>query len=108
MVYQAYDDNGLNISGLLAVNPQEVREVVFTYSLPKQVLRRNGGVLEYTLDVVVQAGTRGRAGVVQIVIPDGYEVVEAGNSVRISSNTVEFVVNPDRDDMIRLTLSEAS
>ena len=72
------------------------------------MLRRDGGVVEYTLDVIVQAGTRGRTGTVSVLLPDGYVVVDEGNSVRVSSNVVEFTVHPGRDDMIRLTLRQAS
>jgi hypothetical protein len=107
-VRQMDDDNGFYISGLVTVNPQSSRDVVFTYDLPKQVLRRDGDVVEYTLDVVVQAGTRGRVGTVSVVVPDGYVIIDGGNSIRVSSNFVEFTVHPERDDMIRLTLKQAS
>ena len=63
---------------------------------------------EYTLDVVVQGGTRGREGVVSVILPDGYELIEAANSVRVSPNLVEIAVNPERDDVIRLVLRESS
>jgi hypothetical protein len=100
------DDNGFYISGLLAVNPKETREVTLAYSLPRQVVHADGEIAEYSLDIVVQAGVRNRTGVVSIVLPDGYEIVDAGNSVRIASNVVEFTVQPERDDVIRLTLKQ--
>ncbi len=103
-----YDDNGVHISGLMAVNPQEVRTVTFNYLLPRQVLRFESDAFEYTLDVVVQGGTRGREGVVSVILPDDYELIEAPNSVRVSPNLVEIAVNPERDDVIRLVLRESS
>ena len=65
-------------------------------------------ICQYKKHVVVQAGTRGRVGTVSVVVPDGYVIVDGGNSIRVSSNFVEFTVHPERDDMIRLTLKRAS
>ncbi len=107
-VRQQSDDNGFYISGLLTVDPQNVRKVTFEYDLPGQILNRAGAILEYSLVVHVQAGVRDRTGTVTIVLPDGYDIVDAGGSELVSPNLVEFTIHPERNDMIRLTLVEAS
>jgi len=102
------DDNGLYISGLMALPPQETRDLRFDIDLPTQVLRREPGIVEYLLRVSVQAGTRGRTGTVTVLLPEGYDVVDAGDSVQIDQNIVEFTVHPGQDDVIRLTLKQTS
>lgn len=107
-VRQLFDDNGSYISGLMALNPQSSRDVTLYYTLPSTVVEKSGQSFEYILDVVVQAGTRGRTGSVVVTLPDGYEVIEVESAAIISSSQVVIRVDPARDETIRLKFGEIS
>ena len=108
-VNQMFDNNGDYISGLLVVDPQSSRYVTFVYELPGLVLVKNGEFLEYTLDVVVQAGTRGRAGTVAVKMPAGYELVSVVPAASNSSNDLVVIdVDPSEDQAIKIIMRESS
>jgi hypothetical protein len=107
-VQQMHDDNGTYVSGLLTVEPDSTGRAWFSYSLPTEILTRNGENIEYRLDVIVQAGTRGRNGVVSVILPVGHEIIEAENIVEITTNLIEFTIRPDANDVFKLVFRESS
>jgi hypothetical protein len=105
---QLFDDNGDYLSGLLTVKPRSSRDVELRYTLPTGVLNKDGGDIEYVLDVLIQAGTRRRIGTVAIDLPAGYEVVEVEPAGRSSSQgRVLIDIDTAQDEMIRLRIRDS-
>jgi hypothetical protein len=108
-VRQMFDDDGDYVSGLMALPPQSSVEIELNYKLPKQVIKKDGNLLEYSLGVFVQAGIRDRIGTLNIKLPAGYEVVEVQPLARINSKdliTIDF--DPSKNESIRLLIKELS
>lgn len=108
-VRQLFDDDGNYISGLLTVNPQNSANVILSYTLPSQIIIRDGQFVEYALDVVSQAGTRGRTGSIVVKLPAGYEVVEVKPTASILSNdltVIDLVLT--KDEAIRVKIRKSS
>ena len=104
-VQQLFDDNGDYISGLLVLGPQTSRDVILSYKLPGQVLVKNGEYLEYSLDIIAQSGTRGRAGTVVVKLPTGYEVAEIEPAPsNLLGGSVVFDIKSVQDEVINLKL----
>ena len=107
-VRQLFDANGDYFSGLMRVEPQISSEAVFRYTLPGQIVVTSGQQLEYSLDIAVQAGTRGRSGTVVLLLPDGYEVTDVvPTATRISDAAAVFELDMTSDVEIRISLRES-
>jgi hypothetical protein len=106
-IQQEFDDNGVYVSLLFALEPQSTEIFSFDYTLPTQILKRQNGRLEYRLNLFAQAGSRGRDGVVKIRIPDGYYVTSLlPENGRVSDGILEFEIELTRDEVISLVLDE--
>ena len=103
-----YDDNGPYISGLLTLAPQTYQEVSLEYDLPIHALNTSEGVIEYHLNVVVQAGTRGRSGELSVTLPEGHEIVDAPESAQIGSNEIKYSISSNSDDDITIAFRRIS
>jgi hypothetical protein len=103
---QKFDDNGTYFSGLMTIESQTSKNVEFLYTLPSSVVTSQEGVFEYSLDVVVQSGTRGRPGTVEITVPDGYEVISYSPIGSRRANQVIIEVDPTRDVTIEIQFAK--
>jgi hypothetical protein len=108
-VQQLFDENGDYVSGLLTLAPQTSSDVALNFKLPGQIVETDGNYIDYSLDLVAQAGTRGRMGTVTVVLPVGYEVeeIEPVNG-QLLDGSVIFDVLLDHDESINLRLRRSS
>ncbi|MBI4236040.1 MAG: DUF4012 domain-containing protein [Chloroflexi bacterium] len=94
--------------GLLVVPPGEQREVTFLYTLPSDILERNGDRLHYRLLLQPQAGTRGRMTSLEIGLPPGYAIVSSSlPAAAVTDTTVFFTISIREDTSLEITLAPA-
>ncbi len=101
-----FDDNGTYLSGLMNLEAQDSKNIDFFYTLPSSVVTSDEEGIEYSLDVGVQAGTRGRTGSVAITIPAGYEIDAHTPAGIVMDGQVVIRVDPTRDVTIRVRFSQ--
>ena len=101
---QSFDESGDYISGLMTLESQTVRSVIFEYELPRTILNITGSTFEYVLDVLVQAGARGRNGTIYVTLPDGYDVVVEESTSLVSLSPITIAFEAVRDETIILTV----
>jgi hypothetical protein len=93
--------------GLKTVAANESASIEFAYDLPASVVDWNDSGARYVLELQAQAGTVGRATVISVNLPAGYEYASSNIAPSLTlEGRVEFGFNLITDTVLELELTK--
>ena len=95
------------LSGLIELDAGETKEFNLVYELPPNLLRYNYDHIEYELFIQKQPGSVKREVLVEIILPDSYQLDTYSHAPIIPSNDtrISFQLTIKNDTLLKLTLS---